>query len=61
MVFFPDEDRPVDVEGVPAEEGIDEADAAERLDQDPEEQENYPRADERRAALTDPEDPEDDG
>lgn len=58
MVFFPDEDRPVEVEGVPLEEGIDEADAAERLGTTPEEQENYPDADERRVELTDPDDPD---
>lgn len=34
------DDRPLDLEGVPAEEGISEADAAERLDQDPETQQN---------------------
>lgn len=32
--------KPLDLEGVPDEEGISEADAAERLDKDPEEQEN---------------------
>ncbi|MCW2852332.1 MAG: hypothetical protein JWM84_1996 [Nocardioides sp.] len=34
------EDRPIDLGGVPAEEGIDPADAQERLDVDPEEQVN---------------------
>lgn len=57
MVFFPDEDRPVDVDAVPDEEGIDEADAADRLDEDPEEQENFQDS-ERRVALTDPDDPD---
>ena len=33
-------DRPVQVEGVPAEEGISEADVAERVDENPEDQEN---------------------
>ena len=36
----PPEDRPVEVEGVPAEEGVSTADAAERVDKDPEEQLN---------------------
>lgn len=40
----PDKERPVEVEDVPPEEGISEADAAERLDEDPEEQENFPDA-----------------
>ncbi|WP_193612726.1 hypothetical protein [Nocardioides lijunqiniae] len=34
------EDRPIDLGGVPAEEGINAADAEERLDVDPEEQVN---------------------
>jgi hypothetical protein len=34
------EDRPIDLGGVPAEEGINPADAEERLDVDPEEQVN---------------------
>lgn len=40
--FGPDHetDHPVDVEGVPAGEEISEADAAERIDEDPEEQPN---------------------
>jgi hypothetical protein len=33
-------DRPVDLEGVPAQEDISTADAVERVDRDPEEQEN---------------------
>ncbi|MFC6287791.1 hypothetical protein [Nocardioides sp. GCM10027113] len=33
-------DRPVDVEAVPDEEGVSQADAAERVDLDPEEQDN---------------------
>lgn len=36
----PQRDRPVQVEGVPAEEGISEADVAERVDEDPEHQVN---------------------
>jgi hypothetical protein len=36
----PQEDRPVDFSAVPDEEGIDEADAAGRLDDDPEAQPN---------------------
>jgi hypothetical protein len=36
------EDRPFDVEGVPAEEDISTADAVDRLDEDPEEQKNFP-------------------
>ncbi|MCW2793433.1 MAG: hypothetical protein JWO76_2531 [Nocardioides sp.] len=35
------EERPVDLEGVPAEEGISSADAADRIDEDPDEQVNY--------------------
>lgn len=35
-----DEERPVDLGGVPAEEGINAADAEERLDVEPEEQVN---------------------
>lgn len=54
MVFHPEDDRPVEIEGVPAEEGVDEADAVERLGLDPAEQENRPDADERRKELTDP-------
>lgn len=37
-----DEDRPVEVEGVPPQEGISEADAAERVHLDPEQQPNFP-------------------
>lgn len=36
----PQDDRPVELEGVPNEENIDTADAVERLDLDPEEQPN---------------------
>ncbi len=36
----PPEDRPIDLEGVPAEEGISEADASDRLEKDPDEQDN---------------------
>jgi hypothetical protein len=36
------ERRPVEAEGVPAEEDVDMADAAERVDLDPEEQRNRP-------------------
>lgn len=35
-----DHERPIDLGGVPAEEGINPADAEERLDVDPEEQVN---------------------
>ena len=35
-----DEERPIDYE-VPEEEGVDPADVAERLDEDPEDQPNY--------------------
>ena len=35
-------DGPVDLEGVPEEEGISTADAADRLDEDPDEQVNKP-------------------
>jgi len=38
MTIRPDDERPVDVEGVPAEEDISVADAAERIDLDPEDQ-----------------------
>lgn len=38
-------ETPVEVEGVPAEEGISEADVAERLDEDPEQQKNFTEAD----------------
>ena len=37
-----EEDRPLDVEGVPEEEGVSDADAAERVDEDPDEQRNRP-------------------
>ena len=37
----PFEERPVEVEGAPAEEGVSQADAAERVDLDPEQQVNY--------------------
>ena len=36
----PPEDRPIELADVPAEEGISPADAAERVEQDPEEQDN---------------------
>ncbi len=42
----PPEDRPVELEDVPAEEGISTADAAERLERDPEDQENQEDIDE---------------
>lgn len=41
MVISADEDRPVEIQGVPAQEGIEEADAVERLDEDPDEQVNF--------------------
>jgi hypothetical protein len=47
------EERPVEVEGVPEGEEIAEGDAAERIDEDPEEQEN------RRDPVWDDEDNED--
>ena len=50
----PDEHRPVEVEEVPAEEGISEADVADRVDLEPEEQENFP--DQHRTAETPEED-----
>lgn len=37
----PQDERPVELEGVPAEENIDSADAAGRLDDDPEAQPNF--------------------
>jgi hypothetical protein len=40
----PHEDRPVDVEGVPSEEDVSAPDAADRLDEDPEEQQNRAQA-----------------
>lgn len=36
----PPEDRPIELEDVPAEEGISTADAAERVEREPEEQDN---------------------
>ena len=36
----PPEDRPLELEDVPAEEGISTADAAERVEREPEEQDN---------------------
>jgi hypothetical protein len=38
----PRDEKPVDLGDVPGEEGIDPADAAERLDEDPEAQPNLP-------------------
>jgi hypothetical protein len=35
------EERPVQAEGVPAEEDVDEAEVARQVDEDPEELENY--------------------
>ena len=40
----PPEDRPVRTEGVPAEEGVEEADVAARKDEDPEAMANRPEA-----------------
>ena len=37
----PQDERPIELEGVPSEEGVDPADVAERLDEDPEEQPNF--------------------
>lgn len=36
------EERPIELDGVPEEEGISQADATERLDEDPDEQVNKP-------------------
>jgi hypothetical protein len=41
----PGEQRPVDLEGVPEEEGISPADAVDRLDEDPDKQVNKPDQD----------------
>ncbi|WP_162529747.1 hypothetical protein [Nocardioides caldifontis] len=40
MSTHPDEERPLDLGGTPAEEGVSTADASERVDLSPEEQEN---------------------
>jgi len=40
MTEMADHERPVEIEGVPAGEEVSEADAAERVDEDPDEQEN---------------------
>ncbi len=40
MTQTSDEGRPIETEGVPAEEGISEADVADRVDLDPEDQPN---------------------
>jgi len=42
LMTSPREERPVELEGVPAEEGISEADVTERLDEDPAKQVNKP-------------------
>ena len=41
MSYEPKDQQPLDLGGVPDEEDVSEADAAERLDLDPEEQENF--------------------
>ena len=41
MTYQPEEERPIELQDVPDEEGISVGDAAERLDKDPEEQKNY--------------------
>jgi len=41
MSYHPKDQKPLDLGGAPDEEGVSEADAAERLDLDPEEQENF--------------------
>jgi hypothetical protein len=41
MSISPDEERPVDLEGVPPEEGFSTADAASRVELDPENQPNF--------------------
>jgi len=51
---------PVELEGVPAEEGVDEADAADRLDLDPEEQPNRENPEERARQTRGGPDPVDD-
>ena len=53
MVFHPEDDRPIDVEGVPEEEDVDTADAADRVDLDPEEQENRDDPEERERQTED--------
>jgi hypothetical protein len=44
------EDRPVEAEGVPSEEGVDEADVARQVDEDPEELANYTDSEDEKAA-----------
>jgi len=41
MSYEPKDRKPLDLGGAPEEEGVSEADAAERIDLDPEEQENF--------------------
>jgi hypothetical protein len=43
------EERPVEAEGVPPEEDVDEAEAARQVDEDPEELANYTESDEEKA------------
>jgi hypothetical protein len=51
----PFERQTPEVEGVPSEEGISEADAAQRLELDPEEQENFTEEHGRRTQVDQPE------
>ena len=55
QIHRPFEKAVPDLEGVPAEEGISEADAVERLDEDPEEQENFTERHGRRTQVDQPE------
>jgi|GEM_PF-5143136 len=59
MGFHPYDDRPNRIEGVPAEEGIAEGDAFDRIGLDPEAQRNFTDDPGPRDAHTDAEDPED--
>jgi hypothetical protein len=43
------EERPVQAEGVPPEEGVDEAEVARQVDEDPEDLANYTDSDEEKA------------
>lgn len=51
----PFEHQTPEVEGVPSEEGISDADAAERLDLDPEEQQNFTETHGQRTQVDQPE------
>ena len=54
QIHRPFEKAVPEVEGVPAEEGISEADAVQRLDEDPEEQENFTERHGRRTQVNEP-------